>query len=144
MRNIIIFFATLAVLASCNSKSGQDWTGMEYITFDVGGRVTDEAGVPLENIAVVTAYGDTVRTNSAGVYMVAGSCKPVMSVIVNYADTDGDEKGGRFTKIRKTVELEYTGGAHGPYAGKYEARGVNVTMLKEQELKPVGPGEDMN
>ena len=144
MRRILMFFAALALLSSCNTKGEQDWSGMEHITFDVGGRVTDENGEPLKNIAVVTAYGDTVRTNSAGVYMVAGSCKPVTNVIVSYSDTDGEENGGRFTRIRKTVDLEYTGGAHGPYAGKYEARGVDVKMLKDQGIKPVDPNESLD
>lgn len=144
MKRILLIFAVMSFFASCNSKGEQDWSGMEHITFDVGGRVTDKTGEPVKGIAVTTIYGDTVRTNSAGIYLVAGSCRPLTTVQVDFVDTDGEANGGKFTKMRKSVELEYTGGAHGPYAGKYEARGVDVQMLANQELVPVDPNEGLD
>ena len=144
MRKLTVIFAALAVLCSCNGKGGEDWSGMEYITFDVEGRVTDVKGNPLEGIAVATSYGDTVRTNYGGVYLVAGSCSPMTAVNVNFIDTDKEANGGAFIKFSRRVELEYTGGAHGPYVGKYEARGIDVTMMKESVITPVEPegGDD--
>lgn len=134
---VLVSAMALAFGVSCSEKENEDWSGMEYITFDVEGKVTDKAGKPLLNIAVVTFYGDTARTDEHGLYKVAGQCRPVDRVNVDYVDTDKEDNGGRFMKTSKLVDLKYTGGDHGPYRGKYEADGVNVVMTTESAIKPV-------
>ncbi len=131
-------FAVLFVLTGCNKPGDQDWTGMEYITFDVKGRVTDAAGNALEGIGVKTVYGEEVFTDASGFFQVSGSCKPLTVVNVECVDRDG-EANGVFMKTVKKVNLEFVGGAHGPYQGKYEATGVVIVMQIEAEITPGNP-----
>lgn len=143
MKKILLFAAILSALAlstGCNAdRDGQDWDGLEYITFDISGTVTDMNGTPLKNIAVVNANADTVRTGNNGYYRLSGMSVPVTSVKVEYVDTDGSENGGRFIKTSMNVEMEFCGGAHGPYMGKYEAKGVDVKVMSDAVITPGSP-----
>ena len=131
---------TVAVFAACNNDDdGQDWGGIEHITFDVSGVVTDSDGSPLKNIAVATHYSDTVRTNGSGFYKVSGTASPVTALTVEYVDTDGEDNGGRFIKTSRKVDLVFKGGEHGPYLGKYEAEGIDVKMVANAVITPDVP-----
>lgn len=136
----IIVVSVLASLSACNKGTGEeDWSGFEHITFEVAGVVLNMDGKPLKNIAVTTAYSDTVRTNASGFYKVSGSSVPLTSMTVYYTDTDGDANGGKYLKTSRFVEMEFKGGEHGPYLGKYEAKGVEVGMMTEATITPDVP-----
>lgn len=133
---VSVVIAMLFILTGCEKKDGQDWQGMEYITFDVKGSVTDVDGKPLSDIRVKTVNGAETRTDAYGAFHLSGSCSPVNEVNIECTDTDGDANGGVFLKVVKKVKLEFVGGAHGPYQGKYEASEVKLVMLSEAEREP--------
>lgn len=136
----VIAVSVLASLSACNKDSGgEDWGGFEHITFEVAGVVLNMDGKPLNNIAVTTADSDTVRTDASGFYKVSGISVPLTSMTVYYIDTDGDANGGKYLKTSRLVELEFKGGEHGPYLGKYEAKGVEVGMMTEATITPDVP-----
>ena len=64
----LLFFFAL----SCNKDSRQDWTGMEYFTFKIEGRVTDASGQALSGIRV-EALGQQTATRSDGTYKIEGT-----------------------------------------------------------------------
>ena len=59
-------------MISCNTDSKQDWSGMEYYTFDVTGKVTDKSGTAIAGINV-EAQGVKTTTLSDGTYRLKGN-----------------------------------------------------------------------
>ena len=124
-----LIVAVMAVIA-CNDKdSRQDWSGMEYYTFTISGKVTDASGSPIRGITV-DVQGDRTETLSDGTYVLQGRVDGTSpSVYVNFTDFDGEENGGHYLGNVLSVTLNYVKGAHGPYLGLYEASGVDVQLL---------------
>ncbi len=132
----ILFIAALALLmTSCNKGGEQDWNGMEYFTFKITGKVTDQSGDPINGISV-TALGAQTLTGPEGFYVLKGTGGTETSVFVNFTDTDGLENGGRYIGNSVPADLEYIKGKHGPYLGLFGKSNVNVIM----SAGPVTPG----
>ena len=119
----LLFFFAL----SCNKDSRQDWTGMEYFTFKIEGRVTDASGQALSGIRV-EALGQQTATRSDGTYKIEGTGGNVTAVFVNFTDMDGEDGGGFFMGTSLSVELDYVTGRHGPYLGLFGKSGVDAVM----------------
>jgi putative lipoprotein (rSAM/lipoprotein system) len=96
--------------------------GTPYASFDIKGKVTDEAGDPVEDIKVVIRdanisdpeYSLAVGiTDARGYYSIGGGWFGDDTLTVSVEDIDGDKNGGEFAS--ETVELEieeedYVGG----------------------------------
>ena len=128
MKNILFFVITALVLCSCNKDSEQDWSGMEYFTFRITGKVTDYFGNPLKGISV-SALGNETFTLSDGSYSLEGRGGTTLSVFVNFSDTDGSGNGGRFIGTSRNIGLDYKKGKHGPYLGLYGKAGVDAVLV---------------
>lgn len=134
-----IFALIFAVIASvsCNDKdSKQDWSGMEYYTFDITGCVTDDSGNPVQGIKV-EAKGTVTATKADGTYRLKGEGHGVVSdLFVNFTDVDAQENGGRFMSATKSLTLTYVTGAHGPYLGLFSQSDVDVSLSSETVITP--------
>ena len=128
MRKILILLAVMTLSLSCGKDSKQDWSGMEYFTFEITGKVTDPVGNPLKGI-VVEALGDEAFTRADGTYTLEGTGSNNMSVAVNFSDTDEEDNGGYYLRTSVKVDLDYVKGKHGPYLGLYAKEGVNASMI---------------
>ncbi len=132
----VLFAAALVLpLTSCNKGGEQDWSGMEYFTFKITGKVTDPSGSPINGISV-TALGAQTLTSPDGTYTLNGTGGTETSTFVNFTDIDGLENGGRYIGNSVPADLEYIKGKHGPYLGLFGKSDVNVTMT----AGPVNPG----
>lgn len=127
MKKLVYLTFILAALASCNKDSKQDWSGMEYFTFEISGTVTDTVGEPIKGIAV-SAGGGTARTGSDGKYILKGTGGKETTIMVSFSDLDMEENGGMFTGTTKSVVLEYIEGRHGPYLGHFGKNGVDAEL----------------
>lgn len=122
---------TITLLLSCNKDSEQDWSGMEYMTFKISGKVTDGAGSPLAGISV-EALGYETLTRADGTYLLEGRGGSSTSVFVNFSDKDGQENGGFYMGSSAGVQLEYVKGKHGPYLGLFSKAGVDAVLASGQ------------
>ena len=100
---------------------------MEYITFKISGKVTDNFGKPINGISV-SALGSSVKTNTDGAYTLSGQGGTNTTVYVSFADVDVADNGGLHIGASRTVELEYVKGKHGPYLGLYRKTGVDAAL----------------
>ena len=127
MKKLVYLTFILAALASCNKDSKQDWSGMEYFTFEISGTVTDTAGEPIKGITVSAGAG-TARTGADGKYTLKGTGGKETTITVSFSDLDMEENGGMFTGTTKSVVLKYIEGRHGPYLGHFGKNGVDAEL----------------
>ena len=135
-RFFVLIFAAITFV-SCNDKdSKQDWSGMEYYTFDVSGKVTDASASPIQGITV-EALGTKTFTKADGTYNLKGNGNGTLTALfVNFSDTDGEENGGKFMGMTKSVSLNYVTGAHGPYLGLFSLSGVDAVLTPNAVIAP--------
>ena len=136
MRRIFYFLPAVMLLTSCNKDSKQDWSGMEYYTFEVTGKVTDGSGSPIVGINVEIS-GERTTTLSDGTYRLKGDGSGIPApVCVSFSDFDGEENGGKYMHATKTISLTYVTGAHGPYMGLFSMSNVDVMLTLITQLTP--------
>ena len=135
-RFFVLIFAAIAFV-SCNDKdSKQDWSGMEYYTFDVSGKVTDASASPIQGITV-EALGTKTFTKADGTYNLKGNGNGLLSILfVNFSDTDEESNGGKFMGMTRGVTLNYVTGAHGPYLGLFSMTNVDVVLTPNAVVSP--------
>ena len=123
------FFAMLAavlgITSGCkgNGGGGDDvicMYGVPTVSYELKGKVTDEAGKPLEGIevsferlsgtdsaAVGNALGPRVATDAAGAWSASVQDDPAPILRVTFRDVDGPENGGLFAEesaVLKDIE----------------------------------------
>ena len=137
MKKILILIFAVMAMAACNDKdSKQDWSGMEYYTFDVSGKVTDASKQPIQGITV-EALGSMTTTKEDGTYRLQGNGNGLLTLLyVSFKDTDGEENGGKFMGTTKGVMLNYVTGAHGPYLGLFSLSGVDAVLTANAVISP--------
>ena len=137
MKKIIVLIFALIASVSCNDKnSSQDWSGMEYFTFEISGKVTDESRNPIQGISV-EAFGTRVSTKADGAYLLKGEGAGELSIVyVSFSDTDGEANGGKFMGTSKGVKLNYVTGAHGPYLGLFSLQNVDAVLSPNAVVTP--------
>ena len=132
----LLFIGLLMAMISCNTDSKQDWSGMEYYTFDVTGKVTDKSGTAIAGINV-EAQGVKTTTLSDGTYRLKGNGNGVLTTLyVTFSDTDAEENGGEFVQTVKGITPTYVTGAHGPYLGLFALSNVNVSLAPAAVITP--------
>lgn len=141
MRRIFYFLPAVMLLTSCNKDSKQDWSGMEYSMFEVSGVVTDADGTPVKGISVA-ASGSETFTLSDGSYLLKGTGGKQTEILLSFADKDGEANGGLFMSGMKSVKLEYSQGAHGPFLGLFKKSDVNIVLTSV--VLPGGPDTDFD
>lgn len=125
------FFAMLAALLGITSgcKGGGDdivcMYGVPTVSYELKGKVTDEAGKPVEGIEVSfervspadstligSPMGPTASTNAEGQWSVSFQDDPTPILKVLYQDVDGPDNGGPFardsTLVRDTEPVKDT------------------------------------
>ena len=127
MKNRVLILAVMA-LVSCNKDSSQNWDGLEHFTFEISGKVTDDAGLPLADISV-SALGSEAFSRADGTYVLEGSGGKVTCVFVNFSDKDGEDNGGYHIGTSVDVRLDYLKGRHGPYLGLFGKSGVDAVLI---------------
>ena len=127
MKKFVFAFLSALLMISCNNDSEQDWGGMEYMKFEISGRVLDGESNPIKGI-LVSVYGSSVKTGSDGKYKLEGQGGTQTSLVVSFTDVDGVENGGLFYAVTQNVKLDYMGGKHGPFLGLYGKTGVDATL----------------
>jgi hypothetical protein len=100
---------------------------MQYYEFEIFGRVTDNSGNPIKGISV-SALGNSVLTNSDGLYKLTGQGGTVTTLYVSFADVDVGDNGGLYYGASRSVALEYVNGKHGPFLGLFRKTGVDVSL----------------
>lgn len=127
MRKILYVILSFVVAVSCNKDSEQDWGGMEYMEFEITGKVVDGDAAPIKGVLVST-MGVSVQTGADGKYKLRGQGGSQTSMTLSFVDVDGIENGGLHYAVTKTVQLDYIEGKHGPFLGLYGKSGVDVTL----------------
>ena len=135
MKRLLFFMVSALLTMSCNKDSEQDWSGMEYFTFEISGKVTDTSGEPLTGISVA-ALGSQCLTFSDGTYILKGQGYTETEVLVNISDVDAEENGGLYMGTSMIVALDYVKGAHGPYLGLFGKSDVDA-VLQSRRLPSV-------
>lgn len=110
--------------------------GAPYAELSAEGRVTDEAGKPLQGIKVTLdhrQYGPYVFTDSDGRFEFHTESGGTSSVDFYYEDTDGILNGGEYapdsTMKVKTVQIENGDGRWD--MGKFEAKDSKILKKKQ-------------
>lgn len=119
------FFAMLAALLGitpgCKGGGGGDdvicMYGVPTVSYELKGKVTDEAGKPLEGIevsferlsgtdstAVSDALGPRVATDADGMWSARFQDDPAPVLRVTFRDVDGSENGGLFSEESAVLE----------------------------------------
>ena len=115
-------FAMLAALLGITSgcKGGGDdvvcMYGVPTVSYEMKGKVTDEAGMPVEGIEVSFervspadstmagyAFGPVATTDSSGQWRACFQDDPAAIIKVLYRDVDGPENGGPFAQDSTVV-----------------------------------------
>lgn len=125
--------------------------GEPHADFKAIGKVTDEAGKPVEGIQVAVRQhwhyentssviydqndwfeSDTVFTDSSGSYELTRSVFSAPNdVTVSFEDIDGEENGGEFEKAEANPEVKRTKkGDRNWYSGAFESR-ADVKLKKK-------------
>jgi putative lipoprotein (rSAM/lipoprotein system) len=143
-----IITGLLALLGFAGCDGSDPWGGgrVEYGTphasFEIKGRVTDEAGKPIEDIKVIVQdaeWGDPEYpagvgiTDAGGYYNIDGSWFGDDTLAISVEDIDGDKNGGEFAPETLEINIEdenYVGGE------SWNRGKVTKTADFELELKP--------
>ena len=117
------FFAMLAavlgITAGC--KDGGDdvicMYGVPTVSYELKGKVTDDAGKPVEGIEVTinrltptdstyfeSPLGPAVRSDSDGAWTMQFQDDPASILKVTFRDVDGPENGGQFAEVSTVVK----------------------------------------
>ena len=132
MKRIVIRLLSLlgfAAVTGCDEGS-LDMYGCPSATFEIKGKVFDDAETPVEGIRVFASeHSDTtgyavrsksVFTSKDGEYEVVLNTIPVRKVYLFATDVDGEANGGEFAS--RSIEVDFTDakfeGGDGWYSGK--------------------------
>ena len=149
------FFAMLAALLGITSgcKGGGDdiicMYGVPTVSYELKGKVTDEAGKPVEGIEVSFervspsdstlagyAFGPVATTDSGGQWKVSFQDDPAAILKVLYQDVDGPENGGPFAPdsaiVRNIEPVKDTTDSNPFNLGEVKMEIAAVKMKKEK------------
>ena len=122
------------MMTACNKP--YDGEGeLEFIWFEVSGKVVDMAGDPVKGITVMAESAESVLTASDGSFTVNGGGKPTDKTAVSFVDREDDEKN--YVSRTVTVDLVKYKDGHGWNKGYYRNRdAVVVTLTEEAVITP--------
>ena len=116
--------ALLGITAGCKNNGRSDdvicMYGVPTVSYELKGKVTDQAGNPVKDIEVTVArvfpsdsafvgnpFGPTAVTNDDGLWSIRCQDDPTPILKVTYSDIDGPLNGGQFAQdsvIIKDIE----------------------------------------
>ena len=131
-------FLSGLVLTSCNKPDGGEGE-LEFIWFEVSGKVVDMAGNPIEGITVMAESAEPVQTDADGKFTVNGGGKPADSAAVQFVDRD--EEGKKYVSRTVVVDLVKYRDGHGWNKGYFRNRDeVVVTLIEDAVITPPSSG----
>lgn len=135
----LIYAVCLAgvMMTACNKP--YDGEGeLEFIWFEVSGKVVDMAGSPIEGITVMAESAEPVQTDAAGNFTVSGGGKPADTAPVQFVDRD--DEGKKYVSRTVLVDLVKYRDGHGWNKGYFRNRDeVVVTLTEEAVITPPSP-----
>lgn len=135
----LIYAVCLAgvMMTACNKP--YDGEGeLEFIWFEVSGKVVDMAGSPIEGITVMAESAEPVQTDAAGIFTVSGGGKPADTAPVQFVDRD--DEGKKYVSRTVLVDLVKYRDGHGWNKGYFRNRDeVVVTLTEEAVITPPSP-----
>lgn len=135
----LIYAVCLAgvMMTACNKP--YDGEGeLEFIWFEVSGKVVDMAGSPIEGITVMAESAEPVQTDAAGNFTVSGGGKPADTAPVQFVDRD--DEGKKYVSRTVLVDLVKYRDGHGWNKGYFRNRDeVVVALTEEAVITPPSP-----
>ena len=132
----LIYAVCLAgvMMTACNKP--YDGEGeLEFIWFEVSGKVVDMAGAPVKGITVMAESAESVETAHDGSFTVNGGGKPTETTMVSFVDRDDD--GKKYVSRTVMVDLVKYKDGHGWNKGYYRNRDeVVVTLTEDAVITP--------
>lgn len=146
-------FAILMGLLGIGTSSCEIWPpfvsmyGTPSADWSVSGKVTDEAGNPIQGLQVVLSNRtdntegviydqnlwplDTLSTSAQGTYFIEHNGFPISKLQVDVNDIDGEANGGEFESASVVVsDLKYKGGK-GWYEGHVDIEVPDIKLRKK-------------
>ena len=120
-----------ALMTACNKP--YDGEGeLEFIWFEVSGKVVDMAGAPVKGITVMAESAESVLTASDGTFTVNGGGAPTDKTDVSFVDREDD--GKKYVSKTVTVDLVKYKDGHGWNKGYYRNRNEVTVILTEDAV----------
>ena len=132
------------MMTACNKP--YDGEGeLEFIWFEVSGKVVDMGGMPIAGITVMAESAEPVITDVSGLFVVQGGGRPAETAVVQFVDRDN--AGKKYVSKSVTVEIVKYKDGHGWNKGYYRNRETVVVALAEEAVitpptSDVGTGQE--